>query len=42
MLTKMNPEAARELIEKAEMDVVEKWHMYEELAKMKFGEEQAV
>jgi pyruvate-ferredoxin/flavodoxin oxidoreductase len=34
MLTKMNPEAAKNLIEQAQQDVNEKWHMYSELAKI--------
>jgi pyruvate-ferredoxin/flavodoxin oxidoreductase len=34
MLTKMNPEAAKNLIEQAQQDVNEKWHIYSELAKI--------
>jgi pyruvate-ferredoxin/flavodoxin oxidoreductase len=39
MLTKINPEAARELIEQAQADVYEKWHIYDELAKIEFNKE---
>ena len=32
MLTKSNPEAAKQLMAQAEMDVKKRWKMYEEMA----------
>jgi pyruvate-ferredoxin/flavodoxin oxidoreductase len=40
MLTKMNPEAAKKLIELAQQDVNEKWHMYSELAKISYNKDE--
>jgi len=38
MLTKFKPEAAKELLEKAQKVVLKKYHVYEQLAKMDFSE----
>jgi pyruvate-ferredoxin/flavodoxin oxidoreductase len=40
MLTKSHPEAAKKLLELAKEDVKEKWHMYKQMADLKFGEEE--
>jgi pyruvate-ferredoxin/flavodoxin oxidoreductase len=38
MLTKINPEAAKILIEKAQEDVNDKWHLYQSMAKINYAE----
>ncbi len=37
MLTKSKPEAAAELMELAEADTASRWHMYKQMAAMKYG-----
>jgi pyruvate-ferredoxin/flavodoxin oxidoreductase len=41
MLTKSKPEDAKKLITLLQEDVNEKWHMYENMAKIEYGEQEA-